>query len=101
MESDKQLLNFVKHKPHFELIVHGTRPQVDALLQHANDDFIRAVSTGARHMRPKPADAKRHAKVASRNAAIRTKRRLIQSQQGRGFLGDVAKVALPLIAAAL
>ena len=100
MDSDKQLLNFVKHKPHFELIVYGSKAEVDSMLQNASDDLIRAISTGARHMKPKAADFRRWQKVASRNAAIRTKRRLVSSQQGRGFLGDVAKVALPLIASA-
>lgn len=110
MPSNRQLTNLVAHAPNMRMLSRGSDAQVKQMLAEPTDRFVRALATAVEvavdkgKLRIPPKHRNRAATMLSATKAIRTKKKAVTSQQGRGFFQDVASAVtpfIPLIAAAL
>lgn len=108
--SKRQLANLVSHSPHIHMLARGSNTQVKQLLAEPTERFVRALATAVEvavdkgKLKIPPKHRNRAATMLSATKAIRTKKKAVTSQQGRGFFQDVASAVtpfIPLIAAAL
>jgi hypothetical protein len=96
--SSLQLRNLSAHASVLSAIAHSSPAQAKMILRDPSDGLVRALSTAVRilHKRGRLPNVKgRHQgrinTLLSPSSAIKSKRRVISSQQGTGFFQEISK----------
>jgi hypothetical protein len=102
----KQISNLRKHGEHIRAIGTGSVATRNAILRDASPGLVQALATTARlahenGWKPKPAHARRFAKLHSPNTAKRTKKRLVSGEAGKtsrggSFFSDLASSVMQI-----
>lgn len=103
--SKKEVQNLLEHRDHLTVLAGGTPSERRLVLDDPSDELVRALSTASRVAHdggelPDTVYEKHNRKLqiaVSRNKALRTKKKLVQSQRGGSFWSEIAKVALPIL----
>jgi hypothetical protein len=90
--TQKEWNNIGGHEPHLRILRHGTKAEINEILRTASPAFIRALASMTQHLynlgyRFVRQHRRRAEGLMSRNKALRTKKKLVSGEPGKGFRG--------------